>query len=126
MQLQEFINKARARKDNEVKVIKIEIKDIGAVEFTRPDNKKILEYMEKADKEDLSVTEMFGLTKEMLYLNCPVLQKKEVREEFKPNNPYDLVTDLFGIHETTDIMEKFMKGFGLDEEEKKNEEEIKN
>lgn len=126
MQLQDFINKARAKKDNEVKVINIDIKDIGPVEFTRPSNEAIMNYMEKVSKDNISVKEMFEGTKEMLYLNCPILQKKEIRDEFQPKIPFDLVTDIFGINQTTEIMEKFMEAFEMAKEEKKDEEEIKN
>lgn len=125
MQLQDFLNKAKTKKANEKKVVNIEIKELGAVEFIRPKHGDILDFMDKTDKGDESVKEMMQATYEMLYLHCPVLQSKELRDEFKPNSPYDLVPELFGITQAGEILEKFMAAFDMGETEKKIDEEVK-
>ena len=122
MQLQDFLEKARVKKDNEAKVIKIEIKDLGAVEFVKPTIKEMTEYMDKLEK-DLPFSKVLEQTKEMLYLHCPILQKKEVREAFVVDSPFDLVTELFGMIEVTEVFEKFMISFGFAEEIKKDKKE---
>ncbi len=126
IQFDEFLRKARDKKANEIKVIGMEVKDIGVIEFTRPTNEYILKFMERVDSSNGKFTEEFNHFKELLYTHCSLLQKKELREEFKVNSPYDLVTEIFGINETAELANEFMEKFGFGDADKEETEDIKN
>lgn len=123
IQFEEFLRKATKKQEEKAKVIVMDIEDFGPVEFTRPETNYTLDFMEKIEKAE-GFKESFELFKELLYTHCPILQKKELRDQIKVNSPYDLVPEIFGIQETAALANEYMEKFGFSSEEE--DDDIKN
>ena len=138
MQLQDFLNKVREKESKRLKIIEIEVEDIGKIEFTRPLSKDLIKCMSetaeasKTIKTDEGVIEkqdmkaMLSAAKELVYNSCSLLQAEETREHFKTVHPYDIPVEIFGIAKTIEIAAEIMDKFAGEKEIKKLEDDIKN
>ena len=138
MQLQDFLNRVREKESKKLKIIEIEVEDIGKVEFTRPLSKDLIKCMSetaeatKTIKTDEGVIEktdieaMLSAAKELVYNSCSLLQAEETREQFKNIHPYDIPVEIFGIAKTIEIAAELMEKFGGEKEIEKLEDDIKN
>lgn len=121
-----FLEKIRKKKSNTKHKVIMDTKEMGEVEFVRPSTSDILDFMDKTNGEvDSSNKKMLEAIYEFLYLHCPIIQKKEVREEYNLANVFYLVPEIFGFDETSNIMEKFMDAFGIAEAETEVDKDIK-
>jgi len=133
MGLETFLQKARAKEAKKVKVTKIDVEDFGEVEFVRPKDEVILDYMEIAteilDGDEVAIKNIKNVVKEsskFIYLCCPEFQKKEVREEFGEEDPFQGPAKLFGLTEVVSLGAELFSIFdGIDTKEEL-EEDIKN
>lgn len=110
--LQTFIQKAREKENKKLKIAEIEIKDFGMVEFTRPTDVQIMNFMTKitnGNKDDMK--EMTDISKEFVYMSCPMLQNKELQDEFDIKLPFETPVTLFGFMETIFLANKIMEKF---------------
>ena len=138
MQLQDFLNKVREKESKRLKIIEIEVEDIGKIEFTRPLSKDLIKCMSetagatktiKTDEGVIKKTDieaMLSAAKELVYNSCSLLQAEETREQFKTLHPYDIPVEIFGITKTIEIAAEIMEKFGGDKEIEKLENDIKN
>jgi hypothetical protein len=118
MGLQTFIEKARAKENRKIKTAQIEVEDFGVVEFIRPKDETILDFMDTAMKM-LEEDELKGDIKEFVkessrfvYLCCPDLQKKEVREELGGDDPFQTAASLFGFTTVMTLAAELFTKFG--------------
>ena len=138
MQLQDFLNKVREKESKRLKIIEIEVEDIGKIEFTRPLSKDLIKCMSetagatktiKTDEGVIKKTDieaMLSAAKELVYNSCSLLQAEETREQFKTLHPYDIPVEIFGITKTIEIAAEIMEKFGGEKEIEKLEDDIKN
>ena len=138
MQLQDFLNKVREKESKRLKIIEIEVEDIGKIEFTRPLSQDLIKCMSETaeatktiktdegviEKQDMEV--ILSAAKELVYNSCSLLQAEETREHFKAVHPYDIPVEIFGITKTIEIAAEIMEKFGGDKEIEKFENDIKN
>ncbi len=138
MQLQDFLNKVREKESKRLKIIEIEVEDIGKIEFTRPLSQDLIKCMSETaeatktiktdegviEKQDMEV--ILSAAKELVYNSCSLLQAEETREHFKAVHPYDIPVEIFGITKTIEIAAEIMEKFGGDKEIEKLENDIKN
>lgn len=131
MGLQTFLEKARAKESKKLKSIKLDVKDFGEVEFIRPKEEVLLDYMGvvSSEGEDFKMADIKGTAKtssEFVYKCCPDLQRKEVREEFEIGEPFDAPLIIFGSLETINIGAELFSAFSGVEVKQEVEEKVKN
>jgi len=149
MQLQEFIDKAREKREKRIKVVQIDIKDIGLVEFQRPEEKDSLAYMNKLNSSSRTIIEHLGTNEkgeplkreieepenvevilnastEFVYKTCSFFRAKELREEVKDGNFFAVPSLFLETSEVIELASKIIDKFDSQKEKEKDEEEIKN
>ncbi|MGB6128821.1 MAG: hypothetical protein WBG30_08730 [Psychrilyobacter sp.] len=149
MQLQEFINKAREKREKRIKVAQIEIKDIGLVEFQRPVEKDFVAYMNKINGSSRTIIEHLGKNEEgedlkreiqepedmgmilkasteFVYKTCSFFRAKELRDEVTDGNYFSIPSLFLETTEIMDLASKIMDKFEIQEEKAKDEEDLKN
>ena len=127
MDLQTFLAKARAKEEKKLLITEIEVKDFGMVEFVRPKDEEMMKYMTSvtnANKEDIKI--MSDISKEFVYLCCPILQKTEIQREFDIKMPFETPIVLFGFMETMNLAGEIFTKFNGIEVVEEVEETIKN
>ncbi len=137
MGLQTFIEKARTKEQKKIKVTELEVEDFGMVGFVRPSDETILEFMDTAlkmmDENDDGEMKLEGDIKEFVkesskfvYLCCPDLQKKEVRDEFGGNDPFQSAASLFGFTTVMPLAAQLFAKFGGMQTQEEISEAVKN
>ncbi|MGL6063765.1 MAG: hypothetical protein ACRC0S_01635 [Fusobacteriaceae bacterium] len=149
MDLQEFLRKAREKEGKKIRMISLEVDEIGIVDFQRPEDKDILEYTSEITKaaqfkkekklnkktnevEDIEVVESINLeimhkaATKLVYLSCSLIRAKETRDEFKSNDPFNIPSLIFGSNEVLRIAGEIMKAFSGNKIAKKITDDIKN
>lgn len=127
LDLQTFLEKAREKEEKKIRVAEIEVKDFGLVEFIRPKDKQMMKYMTNitnSNKDDMQI--MTDIAKEFVYLSCPILQNKELQEEFNVKMPFETPVALFGFMETMNLANEIFKKFNGIKVFEETEAEIKN
>ena len=95
--LQEFLNIVKEKEEKKVKIAKVEIKEIGEVEFQRPKESELLRYNNEMvkcykgtlkDKDNISMEnmDMEGMAlnaSELIYNSCSFFREKELRDMYK-------------------------------------------
>lgn len=149
MQLQEFIDRAREKREKRIKVAQIEIKDIGLVEFQRPEEKDFIAYMNKVNGSSRTIIEHLGTDEngdelkreiqepedievvlkastEFVYKTCSFFRAKELRKEAKDGDYYSIPSLFLETTEIIELASKVMDKFDSQNEKAKDEEEVKN
>lgn len=135
--LEDFTRKAIAKFENRKMVIDIEIKSFGGtLTFTRPTENMLLEYSndnanavktkENAEGKHeviaMDMPLMLQASKKLLYNTCSFLRDSELQKSLNIMDPYDIVTQVFGIDETIELAGNVVSEF----KDNKVEETIKN
>ncbi|KYH35831.1 hypothetical protein CLTEP_02240 [Clostridium tepidiprofundi DSM 19306] len=119
--LDDFRKKALQREKAKKLFTFIDVDGFGEIRFERPTDNEILRYMNecaravKVDEkgnvteQDLSIT--FEASKELVYVCCPFLQDRELREELDIKDPLDVVSKIFGINGTIEIASQIVEEF---------------
>jgi len=111
--LNDFIAKAKQKEKD-----KLSFKDVntkaGLITMQKLDDKKLLNLMDQIEECD-TMQEMVEVYKEVIYESVPILQKKELSEEFKLVEPYDVVTQVFKIDEIVDLAVRIIEIHGLND-----------
>jgi len=149
MQLQEFINRAREKREKRIKVAQIEIKDIGLVEFQRPEEKDFIAYMNKINGSSRTIIEHLGedengeelkreiqepedmevilkASMELIYKTCSFFRAKELRNEIKDGNYFSIPSLFLETTEMIGLASEVIDKFDSQKEKAKDEEEVKN
>ncbi len=163
--LQDFLSKVEESKAKKVKITQIEVADFGLMEFVRPREGVLLDYLnevvkaidkttektyEEDERNDLEVLEVENNSKKdtklkiekenekvdmkllvkasgkLVYSCCPLMRAKEVREQFKEIEPYDIPIELLGINEVMDLAQKLSDIFDGVKTQKTVNEAVKN
>lgn len=138
--LQEFLNKIREKEAKKVKITKIEIKEIGEVEFQRPNESELLRYNNEMmkcykgtlkDKDNISMENMDieGMAlnaSELIYNSCSFFREKELRDMYKEYEFIEIPLIILGTTEVLRIANSINAIFKGLEVKKETEEEIKN
>lgn len=138
--LQEFLNKVKEKEENKVKIAKIEIKEIGEVEFQRPKESELLRYNNEMmrcykgtlkDKDNISMEnmDMEGMAlnaSELIYNSCSFFREKELRDMYKEYRFPEIPLIILGTTEVLRIANSINAIFKGLEVKKETEEEIKN
>lgn len=163
--LQDFLNKVEESKVKKVKITQIEVADFGLMEFIRPREGVLLDYLnevvkaidkttektyEEEKKDDLEILETEDNSKKdinlkteksnekidmkllvkasgkLVYSSCPLMRAKEVREQFKGIEPYDIPIELLGINKVMDLAQKLSDIFDGIKTQKTVNEAVKN
>ena len=114
-EFENFIQKAMKRKEEMSKPFDLEIEGYGKVNFNRPTNNQLLEYMDKVSSAIVTegegeaakvvsqdLIQMTEAAKELVYVCCPMLQAKELQEALAIQDPFETAIETFGIKEKTE------------------------
>lgn len=136
--LQEFLNKVREKEAKKVKIAKIEIKEIGEVEFQRPNESELLRYNNEMMKcykgtlkdnismENMDIEGMALNASELIYNSCSFFREKELRDMYKEYEFIEIPLIILGTTEVLRIANSINAIFKGLEVKKETEEEIKN
>ena len=127
MSLQTFIEKAKAKEAKRVKVTKIDIEDFGEVEFSRPKEEVLLDFMSIAEnRENIAIKDAVLESSKFIYLCCPNMQAKEVREQYSDIEPTQIPARLFGLTNSAQIAVELFEKFDGVKLVEETEEAVKN
>ena len=123
LKLEDFLNKFAENEEKKVKITHIDVPNYGLIEFVRPREGVILDFLneisrgvevtqdksssvdennikqvKESTKADLKI--LLEAAQKFVYLCCPMLQAKEVRDKFKSITPYEIPTAVFGYNQT--------------------------
>ena len=149
--LKDFLKKAAENEEKKVKVTYIDVKNFGLIEFIRPREGVMIDYLEEVtdavditkektyeeendtkkvlvEKENSKVKmrSLIEAAEKFVYLCCPMLQAKETLESYSNMSQYEIPTAVFGHNLTIDLANKLNNIFDGTETRKKVKEEIKN
>lgn len=129
--LDDFRRKAIENLKNRKEVVYFNVDGFGEVEFYRPSDNDLLEYLNEAAKGAImdegkiagaNILPIAEAAKILVYKSCKYLHDSELQTESEVTEPYDIVFKLFGIEVTMDLGDKISDAFGSNEVKK----EIKN
>lgn len=138
MELQDFLNKVREKEANKLKMIEIEVENIGKIEFHRPSTNELINCMkitseatktietEEGKYQQSDFKAILEASKELVYNSCSLLQSEQIRSEYKNLYPTDIPVEIFGITKTVEIAAELMEKFSATKEIEKMENDIKN
>lgn len=134
--IQEFINKYQDKELKKVKVTEIEVEGYGLIEFVRPKESVIVNYISNITKvtkinnekgvDGIDFKSLLSAAEEFVYRCCPILQDKEIRASFPDNEPYEIPTLVFGSDMTLTIAVNLIDIFNGKKVKKETEQAIKN
>lgn len=123
LSLKTFIEKAIEHEMKRVKIVEIEVENFGLIEFIRPKEGVLINYLSDAlkasntdktsGKVETDIKHLLNTASELVYNCCPLLQAKEVRKQYPDREPYDIPAILFGITETIDLAGKLNDVFSM-------------
>ncbi|MGL5655908.1 MAG: hypothetical protein ACRCXY_03595 [Fusobacteriaceae bacterium] len=139
LDISSFLEKVIENEVKRVKIIQLEVANYGLIEFVRPKEGVMLNYitnMVKSSKmkvdengmefKDINMEEFLKAGSEFVYSCCPLLQSKEVRDKYSNNDPYDIPGIVFGSDVTLDLAKELNEVFKGKKVKEKVEETIKN
>ncbi|MGL6113503.1 MAG: hypothetical protein ACRC1R_00550 [Cetobacterium sp.] len=149
--LKDFLKKAAENEEKRVKVTHIEVEGFGLMEFVRPREGVMLDYLEEVtdavdikkekfyegdeknrkvsseiENSKVKMRSLIEAAEKFVYLCCPTLQASEVREQYKDMTPYEIPTAVFGHKLTIELADKINNVFDGTEAREKIKEAIKN
>ena len=130
--IESLMQRAEQRKNDKVKLKEIYNKMLdGNLVLKRIPLMQIADLLDKLNDDSLKMTDCIEMYKELIYKCCPILQNKELQEEFGCAEPYDIITEVFedNVGEINKVAEQILEMYGMAEEKspiKEIEEEIKN
>lgn len=120
-----FLKKVLEAEMKRVKVLEIEVENFGVIEFIRPKEGILLNYLAsiiksskvKKNSEDIEVKEidfkeLLNASSEFIYNCCTLLQSKEVRNQYSDRDPYEIPGIIFGTNETIRLAGELNEAFG--------------
>lgn len=139
LNISQFLEKAIENEMKRVKITEIEVENFGLIEFIRPKEGTILKYLSNAirttkviknendiEVEKIDMEELSDLASEFVYQCCPLLQAKEIRNQYSSNEPYDIPSLIFGTTETLTLAGKLVDIFNGVKVKEKIDETVKN
>lgn len=119
---QDFLNKVKQKQESKVKVIGLEVKSLGcSLTFTRPSDDELLDYSNdmansitvNSNREIVNqdMKKMYKASKSLVYSCCSYLKEKELQEELKPIEPWDVVDMIFEQKEVMELATDIYKAF---------------
>lgn len=110
MTLQEFIDKAKTKEDEKIKVVTLNVNDFGEVEFLRPQKDEIIDYTQTLmdmyvsdnatnDNMKIDYFELIKQSSKFVYNCCPLVREKSVRDLYPQNEFEDIPELIFGASE---------------------------
>lgn len=130
--LESLMQRAEQRKNDKIKFKEVYNKMLdGNLVIKRIPLTKIVDLLDVLDGDNVKLNDCVELYKELIYKCCPVLQSKELQEEFGCAEPYDIVTEVFedNVGEISAVAQEILAMYGMAEGKeliKEVEEEIKN
>ncbi|MGL5428572.1 MAG: hypothetical protein ACRDAS_11730 [Cetobacterium sp.] len=150
--LQDFLSKVDENESRKVKITHIDIENFGLVEFVRPREGVLLDYLDETIKAvDIQKEKIYGdsegdentvvgerenskadmrklveASNKFVYKCCPMLQSKEVRDKFKGITPDEIPAQIFGNKKVMDLANELSNIFDGATVQKEVEEEVKN
>ncbi len=131
--IESLIQRAEQRKNDKIKLKEVYNEMLGGnLVIKRVPLTQVVGILDKLDGEDLKLADCIEMYKELIYKCCPILQNKELQEEYGCAEPYDIVTEIFedNVGEINKLAEEILDMYGMTDKEdkpvKKLEEEIKN
>lgn len=131
--IESLIQRAEQRKNDKIKLKEVYNEMLGGnLVIKRVPLTQVVGILDKLDGEDLKLADCIEMYKELIYKCCPILQNKELQEEYGCAEPYDIVTEIFedNVGEINKLAEEILDMYGMTDKEdkpvKELEEEIKN
>jgi hypothetical protein len=128
--IESLIQRAEQRKNDKIKLKEVYNETLGGnLVIKRVPLTQVVGILDKLDGENLKLSDCIEMYKELIYKCCPILQNKDLQEEFGCAEPYDIVTEVFedNVGEINKLAEEILAMYGMaDNPVKELEEEIKN
>jgi len=131
--IESLIQRAEQRKNDKIKFKEVYNKLLdGNLVLKRIPLTQVVDLLDKLDGESIKLKDCIELYKELIYRCCPILQNKELQDEFGCAEPYDIVTEVFedNVGEINTVAEQVLDMYGMADEHKpiivEVEKEIKN
>ncbi|AGY77990.1 hypothetical protein [Clostridium autoethanogenum] len=130
--IKDLIAKKIAKKNNQHKVVEIEVGEGEVMEFITPTQKEVFDYLDELDKmnadNSVSTNDVVEVYADLIYKQCPSFHDKEliesVKEEMEGHPESDIVLLTFERLDITKIGDKLIATSGIDM--KKLQNEVKN
>lgn len=154
IQLSDFLKKVEENEAKKVKITHLEVKNYGLIEFVRPRENEMLDYLAKLTKgvdiskektyeeegeeskksilklekenQKIDLKAIIEASEEFVYKCCPLLQAKEVRDKYSTLLPYKIPTEIWGANTVMDLAKDLNDIFDGSANKKELIEEIKN
>ncbi|RMD02737.1 hypothetical protein D9O40_05400 [Clostridium autoethanogenum] len=127
--IKDLIAKRIAKKNNQHKVVEIEVGEGEIMEFVTPTQKEVFDYLDELDKmnadDSVSTNDVVETYAELIYKQCPTLHDKElvesVKEEMEGHPESDIVLLTFERFDITKIGNELIKASGIEMDKLQNE-----
>ena len=147
MTLEEFIKKAKEKENNKIKIVHLEVKEFGKIEFIRPKESDLIKFNndlascidveykgidneEEREKgigiESFDFSKYATVSSEFIYKCCSFLREKEVRDMYPDTEFYNIPLVVFGQNEVIKIASELNNQFKGIETRKEVTEAVKN
>lgn len=127
--IKDLIAKRIAKKNNQHKVVEIEVGEGEVMEFITPTQKEVFDYLDELDKmntdDSVSTNDVVEVYAELIYKQCPAFRDKElldsVKEEMEGHPESDIVLLTFERFDITKIGNELIKASGIEMGKLQNE-----
>ena len=112
--LNDFIAKAKQKEQDKFKAKAVFVPSLGGeVMLQKISVHQVIDAMDKLTLDD-SMANSVNVYKELVYDSIPMLKEKELQEQFKLVEPFDIVTEMFELGEIYEIGNEVLTLHGLD------------
>ena len=108
-----YIAKAKLKEDSKKAFREVEING-QIIVAKKVSDEKLLDLMDSMDQTS-TMKENISVFKEIIFLSVPMLQKKELQDNFELIEPTDIVTKIFEVGEIITLATKIMDIYGFDD-----------
>ncbi len=121
IELGQFIEKAKKREQDRLKLGQITLKNYGVINLVSLGFDKTIELIAESESADFS--RKIEINKQLVYQSIPMLKAPELLDAFECDaNPFDVVYKVFTADEVNELVQHIAKFNGIDitDEEVKN------
>lgn len=140
MVLESFLDRVKKYESRKVKVIEKEVEGFGKIQFYRPKQEVLLEYLASlssqatpkanSDNVDMDIELDLGLVaraaSKLVYECCTEIQNKDVRAMYQVSSYYDIPLEMFGVDKVIELGSFISEEFGAVKVKEEIVEDIKN
>lgn len=151
LELKDFLKKVAEYEEKKVKITHVEVEGFGLMEFVRPREGIMFDYLEEVtnavdiktekvyegeeenrtisverENSKVKMRSLIAAAEKFVYECCPTIQSSEVISQYKDISPYEIPTAIFGHTLTIELADKLNNIFDGSEARKKLKKAVKN